>query len=184
MVELQEHYKKTIVSALKKEFGYKSVMEVPRVTKIALNMGLGEAVVNKKIITNAADDLAKISGQKPITTLARKSEAGFKIRAGWPIGCKVTLRRKRMYEFLQRLISVAMPRIRDFRGISPKSFDGRGNLSLGIQEQIVFPEIDYDKIDAIRGLDITIITTAKTDKEGQALLRAFGFPLKELTSVE
>lgn len=179
MVELQEHYKKTVVPALQKEFGYKSVMEVPQVTKITLNMGLGEAVADKKIIANATDDLAKISGQKPITTLARKSEAGFKIRTGWPIGCKVTLRRERMYEFLQRLISIAMPRIRDFRGISPKSFDGRGNLSLGIREQIVFPEIDYDKIDAIRGLDITITTTAKTDKEGEALLRAFGFPLKE-----
>lgn len=179
MAELQQHYKKTIVPALQKTFGYKSVMEVPRVTKITLNMGLGEAVSDKKIIANATGDLAKISGQKPITTLARKSEAGFKIRAGWPIGCKVTLRRERMYEFLQRLISVAMPRIRDFRGISPKSFDRRGNLSLGIREQIVFPEIDYDKIDAIRGLDITITTSAKTDKEGEALLRAFGFPLKE-----
>lgn len=179
MAELQQHYKKTIVPALQKAFGYKSVMEVPRVTKITLNMGLGEAVSDKKIIANATGDLAKISGQKPVTTLARKSEAGFKIRAGWPIGCKVTLRRERMYEFLQRLISVAMPRIRDFRGISPKSFDRRGNLSLGIREQIVFPEIDYDKIDAIRGLDITITTSAKTDKEGEALLRAFGFPLKE-----
>jgi len=179
MVELHEHYKKTVVPALQKEFGYKSVMQVPRVTKITLNMGLGEAVADKKIIANATDDLAKISGQKPITTLARKSEAGFKIRADWPIGCKVTLRRERMYEFLQRLISIAMPRIRDFRGISPKSFDGRGNLSLGIREQLVFPEIDYDKIDVIRGLDITITTTAKTNKEGEALLRAFGFPLKE-----
>ncbi|WP_423063451.1 50S ribosomal protein L5 [Candidiatus Paracoxiella cheracis] len=179
MVELQKHYKKTVVPTLQKEFGYKSVMEVPRVSKITLNMGLGEAVADKKIITNATDDLAKISGQKPITTLARKSEAGFKIRAGWPIGCKVTLRKDRMYEFLQRLISIAMPRIRDFRGISSKSFDGRGNFSLGIREQIVFPEIDYDKIDAIRGLDITITTTAKTDKEGEALLRAFGFPFKE-----
>lgn len=179
MVELQKHYKKTVVPALQKEFGYKSVMEVPQVTKITLNMGLGEAVADKKIIANATDDLAKISGQKPITTLARKSEAGFKIRTGWPIGCKVTLRRDRMYEFLQRLISIAMPRIRDFRGITPKSFDGRGNLSMGIREQIVFPEIDYDKIDTIRGLDITITTTAKTDKEGEALLRAFGFPLKE-----
>lgn len=179
MVELQEHYKKTVVPTLQKEFGYKSVMEVPRVSKITLNMGLGEAVADKKIIANAIDDLAKISGQKPITTLARKSEAGFKIRAGWPIGCKVTLRKDRMYEFLQRLISIAMPRIRDFRGISSKSFDGRGNFSLGIREQIVFPEIDYDKIDTIRGLDITITTTAKTDKEGEALLRAFGFPFKE-----
>lgn len=178
MTELRQHYQKTIVPALKKEFGYKSVMEVPCVKKITLNMGLGEAVTDKKVIENAMDDLAKISGQKPITTLARKSEAGFKIRVGWPIGCKVTLRRDRMYEFLQRLIAIAVPRIRDFRGFNAKSFDGRGNFSLGIREQIVFPEINYDKIDAIRGLDITITTTAKTDKEGYALLKAFGFPLK------
>lgn len=178
MTELQEQYKKTIVPALKKEFGYKSVMEVPHITKVTLNMGLGEAVADKKIIANAIDDLSKITGQKPVPTLAKKSEAGFKIRAGWPIGCKVTLRRDRMYEFLERLISIAVPRIRDFRGFNSKSFDGRGNYSVGIREQIVFPEINYDKIDAIRGLDITITTTAKTDKEGYALLRAFGFPLK------
>ena len=176
--ELQKQYEKTIRAALKQEFGYKSVMQVPRVTKITLNMGVGEAVADKKLITNAADDLTKISGQKPITTLAKKSEAGFKIRAGWPIGCKVTLRRDRMYEFLHRLIAIVIPRIRDFRGFNAKSFDGRGNYSLGIREQIVFPEINYDKIDTVRGLDITITTTAKTDKEGYALLKAFGFPLK------
>ena len=179
MVELQEHYNKTIVPALKKEFEFKSVMEVPRIKKITLNMGIGEAVADKKVIEHAVNDMTKISGQKPVITHARKSEAGFKIRAGWPIGCKVTLRRVRMYDFLQRLISIAIPRIRDFRGFNPKSFDGRGNFSLGIREQIVFPEIDYDKIDTIRGLDITITTTAKTDAEGRALLKAFGFPLKD-----
>ena len=179
MVELQELYKKTIVPTLQKEFGYQSVMAVPRITKVTLNMGVGEAVADKKVIDHAVDNLAKISGQKPVITLAKKSEAGFKIRADWPIGCKVTLRRDRMYEFLKRLISIAIPRIRDFRGLNKRSFDGRGNYSLGIREQIVFPEIDYDKIDAIRGLDITITTTAKTDKEGEALLRAFGLPLKE-----
>ena len=179
MVELQELYKKTIVPTLQKEFGYQSVMAVPRITKVTLNMGVGEAVADKKVIDHAVDNLAKISGQKPVITLAKKSEAGFKIRADWPIGCKVTLGRDRMYEFLKRLISIAIPRIRDFRGLNKRSFDGRGNYSLGIREQIVFPEIDYDKIDAIRGLDITITTTAKTDKEGEALLRAFGFPLKE-----
>ena len=179
MAELQQHYKKTIVPALQKAFGYKSVMEVPRVTKITLNMGLGEAVSDKKIIANATGDLAKISGQKPVTTLARKSEAGFKIRAGWPIGCKVTLRRERMYEFLDRLIVVAIPRIRDFRGFSPKGFDGDFNYNFGIKEQIVFPELDYDKVDTIRGMNITFVTTAKTSDEGLALLKAIGFPLKE-----
>ncbi|ABX77216.1 50S ribosomal protein L5 [Coxiella burnetii] len=179
MVELQELYKKTITPTLQKEFGFKSVMAVPRLEKITLNMGLGEAVADKKVIERAMDDMIKISGQKPLITYARKSEAGFKIRAGWPIGCKVTLRRDRMYEFLKRLISIAIPRIRDFRGLSPKSFDGRGNYSLGIREQIVFPEIQYDKVDAIRGMDITITTTARTDEEGRALLKAFGFPLKD-----
>ena len=179
MVELQELYKKIIVLALQREFRLQSVMAVPRLEKITLNMGLGEAVTDKKIIEHAMDDMTKISGQKPVITRARKSEAGFKIRAGWPIGCKVTLRRKRMYEFLKRLISIAVPRVRDFRGLSPKSFDGRGNYSFGIREQIVFPEILYDKIDAIRGMDITITTTARTDIEGRALLKAFGFPFKD-----
>ncbi len=180
MVELQEQYKKTIRTDLQKQFGYKSIMQAPGVKKITLNMGLGEAIADKKIIANAVGDLTKIAGQKPVVTLARKSIAGFKVREEWPIGCKVTLRKERMYEFLQRLISIAIPRIRDFRGFSVKSFDGRGNYSLGIREQIVFPEIDYDKIDAIRGLDITITTTANTDKEGSALLSAFGFPFKDL----
>ncbi|WP_304985997.1 50S ribosomal protein L5 [Coxiella-like endosymbiont] len=180
MVELQELYKKTIIPTLQKEFGFKSVMAVPRIEKITLNMGIGEAVVDKKVIERAMDDMMRISGQKPIITYARKSEAGFKIRTGWPIGCKVTLRRQRMYEFLKRLISIAIPRIRDFRGFNAKSFDGRGNFSLGIREQIVFPEIQYDKIDAIRGMDITITTTARTNEEGQALLKVFGFPLKDL----
>ena len=179
MVELQKFYNKTVVPTLQKEFGYQSTMAVPRITKITLNMGVGEAVADKKIIDHAAQDLAKISGQKPVIRLARKSEAGFKIRQGWPVGCKVTLRRERMYEFLQRLISIAIPRIRDFRGFAGRAFDGHGNYSLGIKEQIVFPEIEYDKIDAIRGLDITITTTANTDKEGRALLKAFGFPLKD-----
>jgi len=154
------------------------VMEVPRITKITLNMGLGEAVGDKKVIERAVEDMIKISGQKPIVTNARKSVAGFKIREGWPIGCKVTLRSERMYEFLDRLVSIAIPRIRDFRGLNPKSFDGRGNYSMGVREQIIFPEIDYDNIDAIRGMDITITTTAKSDEEGRALLKAFSFPLK------
>ncbi len=179
MAALKQLYKEKIVPELHKQFGYESVMQVPKITKITLNMGLGEAVGDKKIINNAVEDLAKISGQKPIVTMARKSIAGFKIREGWPIGCKVTLRHAHMYEFLQRFISVTAPRIRDFRGFNKKSFDGRGNYSLGIKEQIVFPEIDYDKIDAIRGLDITITTTAKTDDEARALLKAFGFPLKD-----
>lgn len=162
-----------------KKFGYKSVMQVPRIQKITLNMGVGEAVTDKKVMGFAVDDLTKIAGQKPVVTVARKSLAGFKIREGWPIGCKVTLRGKKMYEFLERLISIALPRVRDFRGLSPKAFDGTGNYSLGIKEQIVFPEIDFDKIDVIRGLDICITTSAKTNEEGKALLEAFKFPLKE-----
>ncbi|WP_264435251.1 50S ribosomal protein L5 [Coxiella endosymbiont of Dermacentor marginatus] len=180
MVELQELYKKVIIPNLQKEFGFKSMMAVPRIEKITLNIGTGEAVADKKVIEHAMGDMMRISGQKPIITYVRKSEAGFKIRTGWPIGCKVTLRRKRMYEFLKRLISIAIPRIRDFRGFNAKSFDGRGNFSLGIQEQIVFPEIQYDRVDAIRGMDITITTTARTNEEGKALLKAFSFPLKDL----
>lgn len=178
MARLSEHYKDTVVKQLMEQFNYGSVMEVPRITKITLNMGLGEAVGDKKVVQNAISDMEKIAGQKPVATLSRKSIAGFKIRDGWPIGCKVTLRRARMYEFLDRLITVAIPRIRDFRGLSGKSFDGRGNYSMGVQEQIIFPEIDYDKIDALRGMDITITTTAKTNEEGRALLAAFNFPFK------
>lgn len=178
MARLVEFYKDTVVGKLKDQFSYISVMEVPRITKITLNMGLGEAVGDKKIVQHAVADMEKIAGQKPVVTLARKSIAGFKIRDGYPVGCKVTLRRERMYEFLDRLISVSIPRIRDFRGLSAKSFDGRGNYSMGIQEQIVFPEIDYDKIDVLRGLDITITTTAKTNDEAKALLAAFNFPFK------
>jgi len=178
MARLQEYYKDTVVKKLQDEFSFKSVMEVPRITKITLNMGVGEAVADKKVMEHAVADMTKIAGQKPVVTNARKSIAGFKIRDGWPIGCKVTLRREKMYEFLDRLISIAIPRIRDFRGLNPKSFDGRGNYSLGIREQIIFPEIDYDKIDALRGMDITITTTAKNDEEGRALLAAFNFPLK------
>jgi large subunit ribosomal protein L5 len=178
MVRLQKLYQDTIVKKLQKQFGYKSMMQVPRITKITVNMGVGEAAADKKILTAAVEDLTKITGQKPVMTLAKKSIAGFKIREGWPIGCKVTLRRERMYEFLDRLITIAIPRIRDFRGFSAKAFDGRGNYSLGIKEQIVFPEINYDTIDAIRGLDITITTTAKSDEEARALLREFNFPLK------
>ena len=176
---LQKKYTDEIVKSLKKEFGYTSVMEVPRITKITLNMGLGEAVEDKKIINFALDDMAKIAGQKPVTTLSKKSIAGFKIRDNYPIGCKVTLRRDKMYEFLDRLVTIALPRVRDFRGVSAKSFDGRGNYSLGIKEQIVFPEIEYDKIDALRGMDITITTSAKTNKEAFALLQAFNFPFRE-----
>lgn len=175
----ETYYKEHIVDQLMKQFGYDSVMEVPRITKISLNMGLSEAVTDKKIIEAAIDDMTKIAGQKAVKTLARKSVAGFKIREGWPIGCRVTLRRKRMYEFLDRLVTIAIPRIRDFRGFSAKSFDGRGNYSFGVQEQIVFPEIDYDKIDKLRGLDITITTSAKNNEEGLALLSGFNFPLKE-----
>lgn len=179
MSRLQEFYKQTVVPKLHEQFGYENVMQVPRITKISLNMGLGEAIGNKKVLETAAEDMAKISGQKPVITNARKSVANFKIRKGWPIGCRVTLRRERMYEFLDRLVNVAIPRIRDFRGMSPRSFDGRGNYSFGVKEQIVFPEIDYDKVDAIRGLDVTITTTANTDNEARALLSAFNFPIRD-----
>jgi large subunit ribosomal protein L5 len=178
MARLKELYKKEIAAKLKEELGLANVMEVPRITKITLNMGVGEAAGDKKVLENAVNDLVKITGQKVIVTNSRKSIAGFKIRDGWPIGCKVTLRSDRMYEFLDRLIAVAIPRIRDFRGVSPKQFDGRGNFSMGVTEQIIFPEIDYDKVDRIRGLDICITTTARTDEEGRALLKAFNFPFK------
>lgn len=178
MARLQQYYKETVVQNLMDKFQFDSIMEVPKITKITLNMGVGEAIGDKKILENAVGDMEKIAGQKAIITHARKSIAGFKVREGWPIGCKVTLRSDRMYEFLDRLINVAIPRIRDFRGLSAKSFDGRGNYSMGVKEQIMFPEIDYDKIDALRGLDITITTTARTDDEGRALLEAFKFPFK------
>ena len=178
MARLKELYNKELAPKLKVELGLANVMEVPRITKITLNMGVGEAVGDKKVLDNAVGDLTKISGQKVVVTAARKSIAGFKIREDWPIGCKVTLRKNRMYEFLDRLVTVAIPRIRDFRGISPKQFDGRGNFSMGVTEQIIFPEIDYDKVDKIRGLDICITTTARTDDEGRALLKAFNFPFK------
>ena len=178
MARLKQFYKEKVVSQLMNERDYTNVMQVPRITKIALNMGVGEAAVDKKILEHALADMTKIAGQKPITTKARKSVAGFKIREGWPIGCKVTLRGDRMYEFLDRLISIAIPRMRDFRGLSAKAFDGQGNYSMGIKEQIVFPEIDYDKIDTLRGMDITITTSANTDEDGRALLRAFNFPFK------
>ncbi len=178
MARLKEIYKKEIMPALTKQFGYKSPMQVPRVSKVVLNMGVGEAVGDKKLLENAAGDMMKISGQKPVITKARKAIAGFKIREGYPIGCMVTLRENRMYEFLDRLISVALPRVRDFRGVSGRSFDGRGNFNMGVKEQIIFPEIEYDKIDAIRGMNITITTTAKTDAEAKALLAAFRFPFK------
>jgi len=178
MARLEKDYKEKIVPALVEQFSYKSVMQAPKVTKITINMGLGEAVADKKILQSAVSDMEKIAGQKPIITKARKSIAGFKIRDDMPIGCKVTLRSDRMYEFLDRLISIAIPRIRDFRGMSPKSFDGRGNYSMGVAEQIIFPEIDYDKIDKIRGMDITITTSAKTNEEGLALLKHFNFPFK------
>jgi large subunit ribosomal protein L5 len=178
MARLQEVYQDTVVKQLMEQFAYASTMQVPRITKITVNMGLGEAVGDKKVIEHAISDLQKISGQKPVVTKARKSIAAFKVREGWPIGCKVTLRRERMYEFLDRLINVAMPRIRDFRGASGRSFDGQGNYSMGVREQIIFPEVDYDKIDALRGMDITISTTARTDEEGRALLSAFKFPFR------
>jgi large subunit ribosomal protein L5 len=178
MARLKEIYATELRAQLQKELGLRNVMEVPRLTKITLNMGLGEAVGDKKILEHALRDLEQISGQKAVQTLARKSIAGFKIRDGWPIGAKVTLRSDRMYEFLERLISIAIPRIRDFRGISPKQFDGRGNFAMGVSEQIIFPEINYDKVDKLRGLDIVLTTTAKNDEEGRALLRAFKFPLK------
>ncbi|GAA4652641.1 50S ribosomal protein L5 [Kistimonas scapharcae] len=178
MAELKKVYREKIVPELQKELGVKNVHEVPRLTKITLNMGVGEAVGDKKVIEHAVADLEKIAGQKAVVTRARKSVAGFKIREGWPIGVKVTLRDERMYEFLQRLVDIALPRVRDFRGVNGKSFDGRGNYSMGVKEQIIFPEIDYDKIDTLRGLDITFTTTAKTDEEGRALLKAFNFPFR------
>jgi len=178
MARLKQFYKDTVVSSLQSQFGYSSPMAVPKLEKITINMGVGEAVGDRKIMDNAVSDMTMITGQKPIVTKAKKSVAGFKIRDGWPIGCKVTLRQERMYEFLDRLVNIAIPRIRDFRGFSAKSFDGRGNYSLGVREQIIFPEVDYDRIDAIRGMDITITTTAKTDEEGRALLAAFSFPFR------
>lgn len=178
MARMQEFYQKTVVGQLMEQFGYGNIMEVPRLEKITLNMGLGEAVADKKVIEKAVNDMAKISGQQPVVTKARKSVASFKIRDDYPIGCKVTLRRERMYEFFDRLITVSLPRVRDFRGVSAKSFDGRGNYNLGVKEQIIFPEINYDQIDAIRGMDIAVTTTARTDEEGKALLQAFGFPFR------
>jgi large subunit ribosomal protein L5 len=180
MAQFREFYKKEVVPALTAQFSYDNPMRVPKITKVVLNMGLGEAVTDKKVLESAAGDLTQISGQKVVITKARKSIAGFKIREGWPVGCKVTLRGERMYEFLERLVSIAIPRIRDFRGLSPKAFDGRGNFAMGVNEQIIFPEIDYDKIDTLRGLDITITTTATSDEEGRALLTAMGFPFRGL----
>lgn len=179
MAKLHDYYRDQVVNELKAKFNYQSVMQVPRIEKITLNMGVGEALSDKKLLDNAVADLAAISGQKPLVTKARKSVAGFKIRQGYPIGCKVTLRGERMWEFFERLITIAVPRIRDFRGLSTKSFDGRGNYSMGVREQIIFPEIDYDKVDRVRGLDITITTSAKNDEEGQALLAAFNFPFRK-----
>jgi len=178
MARLQQYYRDTVVKQLTEQFGYKNVMEIPRLTKITINMGVGEAVGDRKLIDNAVADMTKIAGQKPVVTLARKSVASFKLREGWPVGVKVTLRREHMYEFLDRLINIAIPRIRDFRGLNPRSFDGRGNYNMGVREQIIFPEIDYDKIDTLRGLDITFTTTAKSDQEGRALLTAFNFPFR------
>jgi large subunit ribosomal protein L5 len=179
MTRLREHYKSTVVPALMERFGYQSVMQIPRIEKITINMGVGEALADKKVLDHAVADLTKISGQHPIITKARKSVAVFKVREGWPIGCKVTVRGSRMYEFLDRLINVAIPRTRDFRGFSPRAFDGRGNYNLGVTEQIIFPEIDYDQIDTIRGLDIAITTSARTDEEGRALLAGFSFPFRQ-----
>jgi large subunit ribosomal protein L5 len=179
MARLQQYYKETVVPQLKEKLGLDNVMEVPKITKITINMGVGEALADKKILDHAVSDMTAISGQKPQVCLSRKSVASFKIRDGYPIGCKVTLRRERMYEFLDRLVGIAIPRTRDFRGLNPKSFDGRGNYSMGVKEQIIFPEVDYDKIDAIRGMDITITTNAKDDREGRALLEAFNFPFKK-----
>ena len=178
MARLQDYYKETVVQELTKKFGYKTKMEVPRISKITLNMGVGEAVADKKILESAVGDMTKIAGQKPVVTKARKSIAGFKIRDGYPIGCMVTLRGPRMFEFLDRLVTVALPRVRDFRGISGKGFDGRGNYNMGVKEQIIFPEIEYDKIDMLRGMNISVTTTAKTDEEARALLSAFKFPFK------
>ncbi|MET0209773.1 MAG: 50S ribosomal protein L5 [Burkholderiaceae bacterium] len=179
MARLKEQYKQEIAPALMKQFGYKSPMEVPRITKITLNMGVGEATGDKKILDNAVADMQKVAGQKPVITKARKAIAGFKIREGYPIGCMVTLRQERMYEFLDRFVTIALPRVRDFRGISSRAFDGRGNYNIGIKEQIIFPEIEYDKVDAVRGMNISITTTAKTDAEARALLTAFRFPFKQ-----
>ena len=178
MTRLQQHYQEKVIPQLMEKFGYKTRIQVPRITKITLNMGVGEALADKKVMEFALADMEKISGQKPVVTKAKKSIAGFKVREGWPIGCKVTLRRQRMYEFLDRLISIAIPRIRDFRGLSGKAFDGRGSYSMGIREQIIFPEIDYDNVDTVRGMDIAITTNAKTDDEARELLRAFDFPMK------
>ena len=178
MARLEQFYRETVVKKLMDESGFKNVMQVPRIEKITINMGLGEAIGDKKVIEHALTDMQKIAGQKPVTTLARKSVASFKVRDGYPIGCKVTLRNERMYEFLDRLISIAIPRIRDFRGQNPKSFDGRGNYNMGVKEQIIFPEIEYEKIDTIRGMDICITTSAKNDEDGRALLSAFNFPFK------
>ena len=184
MAQLREFYRKEVVPVLTEKFGYDNPMRVPKITKVVLNMGLGEAVTDKKVLESAAEDLTKISGQKVVVTKARKSIAGFKIREGWPVGLKVTLRGERMYEFLERLVDIAIPRIRDFRGLSPKAFDGRGNFAMGVTEQIMFPEIDYDKIDALRGLDITITTTAQNDDEGRALLAAMRFPFRGMVTAE
>ena len=178
MTRLQKMYNEQVVPKLTERFGYKNPMQVPRLSKVTLNMGVGEAVGNKKILENAVFDMARISGQKPIITLSKKSVASFKIRDNWPIGCKVTLRRHQMYEFIDRLVSIALPRVRDFRGVSGRSFDGRGNYNMGVKEQIIFPEIDFDQIDALRGMDIAVITTARTDEEAKALLEAFGFPFR------
>jgi large subunit ribosomal protein L5 len=178
MARLKDYYRETVAPGLMERFSYGSAMQVPRIVKITLNMGVGEAVADKKVIEHAMGDMEKISGQKPVVTMARKSIAGFKIRENWPIGCKVTLRRERMYEFLDRLINVSIPRIRDFRGLNSRSFDGRGNYTMGVREQIIFPEIEYDKIDALRGMDITITTSAATDEEARALLSAFNFPFR------
>lgn len=179
MTRLQQYYRETVVPELTEKLGFNNIMEVPKITKITLNMGLGEAVGDKKVIEHAVGDMEKIAGQKVVVTMSRKSIAGFKIRDGWPVGCMVTLRKERMYEFLDRLVNISIPRIRDFRGLNGKAFDGRGNYNMGIKEQIIFPEIDYDKIDALRGMNITITTTAKTDEEGRALLEAFKFPFKK-----
>ncbi len=179
MTRLREHYKSTVEPALMERFGYQSVMQIPRLEKITINMGVGEALADKKVLDHAVADLTRISGQHPIITKARKSVAAFKVREGWPIGCKVTVRGSRMYEFLDRLINIAIPRTRDFRGFSPRAFDGRGNYSLGVTEQIIFPEIDYDQIDTIRGLDVAITTSARTDEEGRALLEGFSFPFRQ-----
>jgi large subunit ribosomal protein L5 len=178
MVRLEKFYKDTVVPKMMERFGYKNVMQVPRITKVTLNMGVGEAVGNKKILENALADMTKIAGQKPVSTLAKKSIATFKIRDGWPIGCKVTLRRAKMYEFIDRLVNISLPRVRDFRGVSGRSFDGRGNYNMGIKEQIIFPEIDFDAVDAMRGMDIAITTTARNDEEAKALLEAFSFPFR------